>query len=209
MRRLLLLVALFVSPLPHAAELGTEPMSIAFDFSEIDMRKDEHHFNGNVRIAQGAMFITSDQAVAVGASRSDRSQWTFQRNVHLQTADVDLRADTATAIVVNSAITKATVKGSLATFEQRNASADKQALGRAGTIEYDIVRGTVQLTNDVWFSYARNEIEGAEVMYYVNEERFVVNPRGKSQGRVNITVQPRALERPQNDPAAPQPESDR
>jgi lipopolysaccharide transport protein LptA len=204
MRYLLILLTLSALPAPRAAELSEEAMSVAFDFSEIDMRKDEHHFDGNVRISQGETFIASDRATAVGASRSDRSQWTFQNNVQIQSDEVALRANTAVATVVNGTITNAQAKGSPASFEQRNASEDKRVLGRAGDIEYDIVRGVVRLTNDVWFSYGQNEFRGPMVVYYVNEERVVVNPGGKDQGRVNITVRPQSLDKP-NDTATPAP----
>lgn len=174
-----------------AAELTSEDMTIGFDTSEIDMRKDEHHFEGNVRVSQGPMSIASDRATATGAAQSDESRWTFERNVHVQTSDADLRASTATAHVVNGAIANATVKGSPAVFEQRNATADKQVRGRAGQIDYDFVRGIVRLTNDVWFSYGGNEFRGAVVVYNVRDERVIVNPQGADQGRVHITVRPR------------------
>jgi lipopolysaccharide transport protein LptA len=189
---LALLATLGLSSLQAAQlELGDQEMTIGFDYSEIDMRKDEHHFRGNVRIAQGPMSITSDTAMAQGASQNDSSRWTFERNVHVQTLDADLRAATAIANVVNGALANATVKGSPAVFEQRNAVADKQVRGRAGQIEYDFGRGIVRLSGDVWFSYGGNEFEGAVVVYYVRDERVVVNPDGKNQGRVNITVRPR------------------
>jgi lipopolysaccharide transport protein LptA len=191
MRSRLALLALIAMSSLQAAELGDQEMSIGFDYSEIDMRKDEHHFRGNVRISQGPMFITSDTAMAQGAAQNDDSRWTFDSNVHVQTLDADLRATTATARVLNGAIANATVKGSPATFQQRNAAADKQVRGRAGQIDYDFVRGIVRMTNDVWFSYGGNEFRGAVVVYDVRDERVVVNPEGKDQGRVNITVRPR------------------
>lgn len=176
----------------HAAELklGEESISIGYDYAEIDMRKDEHHFRGNVSISQGPMSITSDTAMAQGASQNDKVRWTFDRNVHVQTSDADLRAATAIGQVVKGALTNATLKGSPAVFEQRNAAADKQVRGRAGQIEYDFARGIVKLSNDVWFSYGGNEFRGAVVVYNVRDERVVVNPEGSNQGRVNITVRP-------------------
>ena len=190
MRRGLLLLLLALTS-AHAAELGDEPMSIDFDYSEIDMRKDEYQLTGNVRISQGPMSITSDSATAEGASQRENSRWTFERNVHVRTADADLRANTAIARVMNGAIANATVKGSPAVFEQRKAGDDKQIRGRAGQIEYDFVKGIVRMTNDVWFSYGDNEFRGAAVVYNVRDERVVVNPEGANQGRVNITVRPK------------------
>jgi lipopolysaccharide transport protein LptA len=202
------MLVLIAASTPHAAELGDQEMSIGFDYSEIDMRKDEHHFRGNVRISQGPMFITSDTAMAQGASQNDSSRWTFENNVHVQTQDADLRANTATAQVVKGALSSATVKGSPAVFEQRNpAAADKQVHGRAGQIDYDFVRGIVRMSNDVWFDYGGNEFRGAVVVYYIRDERVVVNPEGKEQGRVNITVRPRPGSLPNNSGGTRAPDS--
>ena len=185
------LLALFLLTSATAAELGDGAMSVDFDYSELDLRKDEHHFSGNVRISQGPMSISSERAVAEGASRDDQSRWTFDRNVHVKTAEADLRANTAIARVVNGAIVNATIKGSPARFEQRGAATDKEIRGRAGQIEYDFVKGIVRMTDNVWFSYGENEFRGAAVIYNVRDQRVVVNPEGANQGRVNITVRPR------------------
>ena len=190
MRRLILSAAIFFATSIHAAELMNGNMSIGFDYSEIDMRKDEHHFEGNVSVNQGAMSITSDRATAEGA-QTDKSRWTFERNVHVHTSDADLKAATAVANVAKGTLSTATVKGAPAVFEQRNATADKQVRGRAGQIDYDFARGIVKLTNDVWFTYGGNEFRGAVVVYDLRQEKVIVNPPGSNQGRVNITVRPR------------------
>src|SRR5690606_36099769 len=80
--RLAWLAIIALSPL-QAAELGDQEMSIGFDYSEIDMRKDEHHFRGNVSISQGPVSITSETAMARGAAQNDSSRWTFERDVHV------------------------------------------------------------------------------------------------------------------------------
>lgn len=203
------LMLALVSPSPHAAQFGDQEMAIEFDSSEIDMRKDEHQFRGHVRISQGPMSIASDRALARGAAQGDDSRWTFERNVHVKTMDADLRADTAHAAVSNGALTSATVQGAPAVFEGRSAAADKQIRGRAGQIDYDFVSGIVRLTDDVWFSYAGNEFRGAVVVYDVRHERVIVNPEGKNQGRVNITVRPQPAAKPDgNTGAARQGESE-
>ena len=199
-------LAIFAMASLDAAELTSQDMSIGFDYSEIDMRKDEHHFEGNVSISQGPMSITSDRATAQGASQSDTSRWTFERNVHVKTADADLQANTAVANVVKGAIANAMVKGTPAVFQQRNAAADKQVRGRAGQIDYDFLRGVVKLTDDVWFTYGGNEFRGAVVVYDLRQERVIVNPPGSNQGRVNITVRPRPSTSSTPPPAA-EPES--
>ncbi len=173
----------------HAADPLEQEVSIGADFGELDLRNDQHRLRGNVRIQQGELSIVADEAVA-SALQTDDSRWTFERAVHLQTAEVDLKSNTATAAFSNG-LTDAKVTGTPAVFEQRQASEDKQAKGRAGQIEYDVPKGIVTLKNDVWFSYGGNEFRGNVVVYNVREERVVVNPEGQNNGRVNITIRPR------------------
>lgn len=194
MRELVLAVALLAPPL-EAAELTDQAMTVEFDRSELDLRNDRHQLHGNVRITQGAMSIAADEASA-NALQTDNSQWKFERSVHLQTAEADLKSNTATARFANGLLSQAVATGTPAVFEQRTSTTDKLARGRAGQIEYDFAKGIIKLTNDVWFSYGENEFRGSVVIYNVREERVYVNPQGKSDGRVNITIRPRAGTKP-------------
>jgi lipopolysaccharide transport protein LptA len=191
----------------HAADLLQQEGSIGADFGELDLRNDQHRLQGNVRIEQGDLSIEADEALA-SALQTDDSRWTFERSVHLQTAEVDLKSNTATAEFTKGALAEAKAIGTPAIFEQRSASEDKQARGRAGQIKYDVVKGIVTLTNDVWFSYGGNEFRGNVVVYNVREERVLVNPQGKNDGRVNITIRPRnGVKLPASPPRTPEPES--
>jgi lipopolysaccharide transport protein LptA len=163
--------------------------TIGADFGELDLRNDQHRLRGNVRIEQGDLSIAADEAIA-SALQTDDSRWTFERSVHLQTAEVDLKSNTATAEFAKGGLAEAKATGSPAIFEQRSVTQDKQARGRAEQIQYDVIKGVVTLTNDVWFSYGGNEFRGNVVVYNVREERVLVNPQGKNDGRVNITIRP-------------------
>ena len=171
---------------------STENINLAADVLNSDARNDVHVMNGNVRITQADMFIEAQQATAKGL-QTDHSTWTFERDVHLQSLAADLRSNTANAVFANGRIAAATVRGTPATFEQRNVGANKNVRGRANVIEYDFGKGTVTLTQDVWFSYGGNEVRGDTVIYNLRDERVVVNPTGTSasgSGRVNITIRP-------------------
>lgn len=200
--RLTVLLVVLLAGATHAAELGTEAMTVEFDRSELDLRNDRHQLHGNVRIQQGTLSIVADDATAT-ALQTDDSRWRFERSVHVQTAEADLRSDVATAEFLNGQLRQAVATGKPALFEQR-AAIDKRARGRAGEIKYDFAKGIITLTNDVWFTYGDNEFRGNVVVYDVREERVVVNPDGKSSGRVNITIRPRPATRPkQPDSASP------
>jgi lipopolysaccharide transport protein LptA len=191
MKLALLIVSMLLTISPaRAAQLSDQIMQVDADDGEFDLRKSEHHLRGNVRISQGTMSIVAEEAFGNGES-TDNSRWTFSRSVHLQTRDADLKSNTATAAFLNGQLTEATAKGTPAVFEQRSVVADKLIRGRAGQIDYDIVKGIVKLSKDVWFSYGGNEFRGDVIVYNVRDEKVVVNPAGQSNGRVNIRIRPR------------------
>ena len=171
-----------------AAERAVQDRKFSADITDSNLREDLHVLRGNVRVSQGAMSIEADQATA-SALQSGNSRWTFERAVHIQTEDADLKSNSASAAFSNGALSTARVQGTPALFEQRRTT-DKTIRGRAGVIEYDLVTGIVKLTGQVWFSYGDNEFRGDTVVYNLREERVVVNPTGEKRGRVNITIRP-------------------
>jgi lipopolysaccharide transport protein LptA len=189
MMRALLLSLLLAAISVQAAEIGDEDLQVDADDGEFDLRKSETVLRGNVRVRQGAMSITSEEAA--GSGPTENSRWTFSRSVHVKTNEAEMRSNSATAAIIDGEVRQATVKGSPAVFEQRSAAVDKLVQGRAGQIDYDVAKGIVKLTNDVWFSYGGNEFRGDVVVYNVRDEKVVVNPAGQSNGRVNIRIKPR------------------
>jgi lipopolysaccharide transport protein LptA len=188
-----LMAALHASAgLAAATPLSADNINLSADVVNSDARNDVHVMNGNVRITQGDMSMQAEQATARNL-QTDHSSWTFERGVHLRSQAADLRSNTADAIFAEGRIAEATVRGTPAVFEQRNASADKTVRGRAHVIEYDFAKGIITLTQNVWFSYGGNEFRGDTVIYNLRDERVVVNPTGTSasgNGRVNITIRP-------------------
>lgn len=197
-----LCLMLTISSGAFAAAVGyTKPggnANIQADAVEVDLRNDAQQYSGNVQVSQGPLSIESGSAT-VRASQTPRSQYTFERSVHMRTADADLKSDSATAASLNGQIARAVVKGSPATFEQRRGTADKTVRGRASVIDYDVANGIVKLSDNVWFSYGGNEFRGNVVVYNIREERVTVNPVGQgdgnSNGRVNITIKPKSLDK--------------
>lgn len=191
----LLLAVSSVAPV-HAAvpTLTGGEIKLSADVVNSDPRNDVHVMSGNVRVTQGAMSMEAEQATATDL-QSDHSRWTFERSVHITTADADLKSNSASAVFAGGQLTEAVIKGSPASFEQRNPSADKNVRGRANVIEYDFAKGTVKLTDNVWFNYGGNEFRGNTVVYDLKDERVTVNSAGvntdgKAPGRVNITIRP-------------------
>lgn len=181
------------APLAQAAApaLNTAGINISADLYDSSLRDDVHVLTGNVKITQTGMSMEAEKATVSGM-QANHGRIDFERDVHIRSAQADLRADTADATFANGEITTATAKGSPAHFEQLGTPASKKISGRAQVIEYDFVRGTVKLTQGVWFSYGGNEVDGDIVIYDLNDERIVVNPgaNAASGGRVNITIKP-------------------
>jgi lipopolysaccharide transport protein LptA len=187
---------LFAATLAGAAATpapGEPPFDWGADVLNSNFRTDVHELSGNVRVSQGPMSIESEQATAK-ALQTDHSQWTFERAVHIKTAEADLKSNTASAEFVKGLISQARATGTPAYFEQRGGPPDKQVKGRAGIIEYDFDKGIVKLSNDVWFSYGGNEFRTSKVIYNLRDERVVANPDRQDSGRVNITVRPKTGE---------------
>lgn len=173
-----------------ALPASDEPIDLAADIVHIDPRKDVQELLGNVRITQGDVSLQAQKAIASGM-QGDHGHATFDRSVQIHTADAELKSESASATFTEGQLAGAVAKGAPASFEQLNTQADKRVRGRANTIEYDFTTGTVKLTDNVWFSQGGNEFRGDTLIYYVRDERVVMNPAGKQSGRVNITIRPR------------------
>lgn len=173
-----------------AAELppADTPIDLSADIVHIDPRNDVQELLGNVRITQGDVSLQAQKAIASGM-QGDHGRATFDRSVQIRTADAELRSESASASFAEGQLAQAVAKGRPASFEQR--SNDKSVRGRANTIEYDFLTGTVKLTDNVWFSQDGNDFRADTLIYYVHEERVVMNPSGQQSGRVNITIRPR------------------
>jgi lipopolysaccharide transport protein LptA len=179
--------------LAHAAQplVLQGNLQVSADVFTANFRDDTLDLQGNVHIEQGANSISSERATAAD-TRSNTSHWTFERAVHIRTAEADLTSDKANAVFSNGTIASAKIEGAPAKFEQRGASAETQVRGRASVIDYDFKQGLVTLTNDVWFTHGRDqEISAGTVVYNVRDESVRVTSDGQASGRVKGIIRPR------------------
>jgi lipopolysaccharide transport protein LptA len=168
----------------------TEPFQYFADAVKIDLRNDMLDISGNVRVLQGPMSIESQTATARN-SRANNSHWTFEKSVHISTAEADLHSNSASANIVNGQIANARIEGSPAEFQQRGGQEGRQVRGRAGVIDYDPIAGILKLTDQVWFSNGKDEFRGDVVIYNLRDERVQINPGGQPSGRVRGIIRPR------------------
>ncbi len=136
---------------------------------------------GAVTITQGQIRITADSAVTTGVNFDD-SKWQFHGTVRISMPDGALASDTADVRFARGEVQSASVTGAPATFEQKRK--DELAQGRADRIDYDMKRGTVELTGSAWLSDGKTEITGETLVYSTANQAVV------SQKEVVITIQP-------------------
>jgi lipopolysaccharide transport protein LptA len=164
----------------------------AADTVTSDFRSNTVELSGNVRVSQGdAISIAAQEATSENfGSRNGRM--TFRNSVQIKTAEAELRADRASAVITNGGLERARAEGSPAQFEQHGNRAERDVRGRATAIEYDFAGGIIKLNDQVWFSNGKDEFQGDVVIYNVRDERLQINPGGQSSGRVRGIIRPRS-----------------
>lgn len=159
----------------------------------------------NVVISQCDIRVEAKHARANGLD-FENTRWTFDGDVRI---DVEkrgsLRSDLAEVDFRNSQISKATITGKPAQFEQKHADSDAMAHGRAGEIIYDVGAGTVKLSNDAWLKDGRTEIKGPQIIYDIRQQQFLSTSKPGATERVRITITPNGTTRVEG---APKPASD-
>jgi lipopolysaccharide transport protein LptA len=104
----------------------------------------------------------------------------------------ELTSDEATVDFRSNRITRAAIAGQPAQFQQARPGTGEIARGRAGSILYDVPRGTITLSRDAWLSDGRNEISGQQLVYDVRGQRVQAQSApGTASDRVRITIRPR------------------
>ena len=179
---LLLVLLLAAAGTAAAAEEQREQLPIQLTASSLnyDSNKGVVEY-GAVTITQGEIRITADSAVTTGVNFDD-SKWQFQGTVRISMPEGALASDTADVKFARGEVQSASVTGAPATFEQKRE--DEFAQGRAKRIDYDMRRGTVELTGSAWLSDGKTEITGETLVYSTANQAVV------SQKEVVITIQP-------------------
>ena len=165
------------------------PVSLDAASSEVDYRSNTVNFR-DVVISQGGMRVAAESARATGLN-FENATWDFRGNVRITVNGGSLRSDEAKVDFAANRITRATISGSPAQFEQKRAETTDLARGRAGRIVYDVPAGTVRLTQDAWLTDGRNDISGQELVYNVREQRVQAEAKPGNSDRVRITIRPR------------------
>jgi lipopolysaccharide transport protein LptA len=189
--------------------------------SKVDYKGDTVVFQ-DVVITQGDTKVEADHAHATGLDDFDNSHWTFEGNVRINGEQHgSLKSDQAIVEFRNKYISKATITGNPAEFEQKRTDTPEIARGHAHQIVYNVNDGTIRLSKDMncsvrrgqevssapeagcgdpWLSDGHNEISGAELIYNIREQRVQGTAGPGSDNRVHIRIEPKADEEPNKKP---------
>lgn len=160
--------------------------------SKVDYKGDTVIFQ-DVVITQGDTRVQADHAHATGLDNFDNSHWTFDGNVRINGEQHgSLKSDQAVVEFRNKYISKATITGSPAEFEQKRTDTAEVARGHAREIVYNVADGTVRLSNDAWLSDGHNEISGPELVYSIREQRVQAATQPGTDDKVHILIDPNA-----------------
>jgi lipopolysaccharide transport protein LptA len=158
---------------------------------DIDYRNNKARFR-EVVITQGDMRIEAAEANVVGGLDFENGEWTVSGNVRIKAEGGSLKSDKAVVQFRNNLISKATITGSPAEFEQQRKDGTTSR-GHASTISYEPGSGTVKLRENAWLSTGCNELKAEQLVYNIKTQRVEGQPQATpgSGGRVVFIIQPK------------------
>ena len=136
----------------------------------------------DVTISQGDLKIRADKASVAGGLNYQNSKWTISGGVRINTQGGSLTSDEAVVIFANNLVTRATITGAPARFEQQREAGMEPARGRANTIDYETASGNVTFKDQAWLSDGCNEITSEQLVYNVRSQTVT------NDGRVRVTI---------------------
>jgi lipopolysaccharide transport protein LptA len=188
-----------------------QPIHMDAANTEVDYKTKRMIYH-DIVISQGTTRVQADTAQATGLN-FENSKWTFEGNVRINAEPRgNLRSDSAVVEFKDNLITRATVIGKPAEFEQKREDSDQIARGHADKIVYDVTEATVRLSDDAWLSDGQSEISGPLLVYNIRAQRVQASGTpgapvqasvpGSSDNRIHITIAPRTV-KPEPGKAAP------
>jgi len=167
---------------------GEQPIEVVAASTDVDYKTNTVLFS-DVVISQGPTRVQAERAHATGLNFAN-SRWTFEGKVRIDVEQRgNLRSDQAVVDFHDNRISRATITGKPAEFEQKRAESEQVARGHANEIVYDLSDGTVRLSEDAWLSDGQNEISGPLLVYNIRAQRVQANSPGTDQ-RVHIIITP-------------------
>jgi lipopolysaccharide transport protein LptA len=147
----------------------------------------------DVVITQGATRIEANEAQVKGGLDFQNGEWIISGDVRIRAEGGSLHSDKAVVAFRNNLISRATITGAPAVFEQQRTDG-RTARGRANTIDYETGSGTVTFREDAWLlPDGCNEITAQQLVYNIKTQSVQGQNQqfaGDRTGRITITIQP-------------------
>jgi lipopolysaccharide transport protein LptA len=177
----------------NAAQSPCESEKIVMDAVPVvvDYRNNTAVFR-DVVITQCDIRIEASEANVKGGLDFDNGEWTFSGNVRIRAEGGNLTADKAVVWFGNKLISRATITGSPAKFEQLRKDG-VTSRGRAPVIEYETASSTVSFRDNAWLSDGCNEITARQLAYNIKAQSVVPGEAGSTAdgtGRARFVIQP-------------------
>jgi lipopolysaccharide transport protein LptA len=196
LKRLAALAVLAPAVCSGAAVVKNPQLPILLDAQSgsIDLKTGNDIFH-KVRISQGDMVITADQAQASQPGTKlnfDNGLLVFRGAVKITTEQGQLTADEAQLTFINNTLTKAVAIGKPAAFEQRIEKSGKEAKGNAQTIDYDVAKGLVRFSTDAYLSLSdpQFEIRGQVLKYDAVNQKVIAPEEEQGSQRIHSIFTP-------------------
>jgi lipopolysaccharide transport protein LptA len=180
-----------------AAQSSRETEKIVVDAVPVDVNyRDNTAVLRDVVITQGDTRIEANEAQVKGGLDFENGEWTISGNVRIRAEGGNLRADKAVVRFRNNVISRATITGTPAEFEQLRKDGNTSR-GRAPTIDYETSVGTVSFRDNAWLSDGCNEMTAKELVYNIKAQSVQTQTPASamtpgSDGRVRIVIQPQS-----------------
>jgi lipopolysaccharide transport protein LptA len=177
----------------HGAPAPCANQEIVVDAKPWDV--DFRNNNGVLRdvvITQCGTRIRADEARFTGGLNFENSHWTISGDVQIKADSGSLHSDKAIVSFRNKLISRATITGAPAEFEQLRDDGTTSR-GHANTIDYETTTGTVSFTGNAWLTVGSNEISSQQLAYNIRTQSVQhakASSEGTNNGRVRIVIQP-------------------
>ena len=169
------------------------PISLDADSTDYDGKSSMLMFRG-LRLSQGQIGVAADEGRASKLDFQD-SVWRFEGNVIIDVEDGHIECDSADLQFADHTLRLASIQGSPATFELKRPDSDEVTYAEAGNLEYDLITGVVEFSENAIITEGGNQISSSFLVYNIAERRINAQSSGSDE-KVKITYTPVAEEVP-------------
>jgi lipopolysaccharide export system protein LptA len=188
-----LVIAALLLPLVSIAQdseldLRRLPWDIFAETMDFDGKTSTYIYTG-VQFSQGDISIRSDEGRAT-IGETDLGSWSFEGNVIIDVSGGRIECQSAELFFDGTALAKAVVSGSPATFQMQRSGSDDATHAEAGKLLYDVRKGVIEFSEQATIAESGNQISSNYLVYNINERRISADSSGAEDGRVRLTYTP-------------------